>query len=1209
MTHTRKAVLFKAAVMAVLAAASVGFAQSAPRSAAKSATVQGATAQDALAQGFLTPPDSAKPRTWWHWTNGNVTETGITKDIEWMKRVGIGGFQLVDVAQGNGQVVEPKINFGTEEWFHAVLHSAQLAKENDLEMSIFSCAGWSEAGGPWVTPQMAMKRLVWSETDVVGGKSFAGKLAEPPSREGAVRDSGAGGTPSDPPFYADSAVIAYRTPAEEMPMAALHPKVTTSGGPIDVAALMDDSLQTAVTIAAPKGGGPAWLQYEFAQPYTARALSLGSRGRIPVGRILASDDGAAWRTIETMPGPQGYHGASIRTFSFPAVTARFFRIEFDRVGLTPAEVIRGEAAQAPATFPGAANAGYGTSEAIFYSDARVNRWEDKGAFGSLMDVYDVVPTPDAPAAAEISRGEIVNLTGKMDKDGTLHWDVPEGRWTILRMGYSLTGARNRPSVPAGSGLEVDKLSSKYVQQYFAGYMNPMKAHLGDLIGSTVQYMTLDSWEAGMQNWTDDMIAEFQSRRGYDPTPYLPVLAGRVVESADASDRFLWDFRRTLADLYAGEFYGTVDSELHKIGMKAYSEASGVALEIPEDTLLNKSHIDIPMAEFWVHALHPESMYYVDVRGAASAAHVYGKPLVATETFTGGGYESPYTFKKIADYWFTQGVNRLVFHTSAEQPLDTKPGNTMVGSHINRNITWAELAKPFMTYVARVSYMLQQGSPVADLAYLLPEGAPSTMPFWGDGLQPAPPAGYEYDVINTDVLLNRTSVAADGRIHIEGSSEMPDGMSYRVLVLPPTTQMTPEVLRKLLELVVAGATIIGPRPVSSPSLLHYPDADAQVRALATDLWGDMDGVTLNQHSFGKGMTYWGITLDEVLTRLKSAPDFASSGSLDNPPAWVHRHTPDADIYFVANQADAPVHIDARFRVSGKDVQIWRPMDGAMTDDKPGNTAGYSTVSRIADRTGNRQPGIEPAVYVAGAGFTEVPLDLAERESVFVVFRNAAPAPARSASRPVESKLATVGGPWTLSFPAKWGAPASVQMQKLASWTESSDPGVKFFSGTATYSKTVQAPAAWFRPGQRIWIDLGKVRDIAEVKVNGKSAGLTWAPPYRVDVSAALKPGANRLEIEVTNQWTNRQMGDRLLPLEKRVLAQPGAPAPTGNLAAGRAAAPAVGGRTVPGAVAGASTAGAAPRTAVPAGGGFGFGPQTPPESGLLGDVSFVAEQKP
>jgi len=269
----------------------------------------------------------------------------------------------------------------------------------------------------------------------------------------------------------------------------------------------------------------------------------------------------------------------------------------------------------------------------------------------------------------------------------------------------------------------------------------------------------------------------------------------------------------------------------------------------------------------------------------------------------------------------------------------------------------------------------------------------------------------------------------------------------------------------------------------------------------------------------------------------------------------------------------VHLDARFRVSGRDVQIWRPMDGAMTDDKPGNTAGYTSVARIADRSGNRQPGIEPAAYTTQASFTTVPLDLAERESVFVIFRNAAPAAARSASVVAETKLATVGGPWTLSFPAKWGAPASVQMPQLASWTDSSDPGVKYFSGTATYTKTVQAPASWFKPGQRIWIDLGKVRDIAEAKVNGKSVGLTWAPPYRLDVSATLKPGANRLEIEVTNEWTNRLMGDRLLPVEKRILAQPG----------------------VPGSPAAAT--------------GFGFGPQTPPESGLLGDVTFVAARNP
>jgi hypothetical protein len=556
---------------------------------------------------------------------------------------------------------------------------------------------------------------------------------------------------------------------------------------------------------------------------------------------------------------------------------------------------------------------------------------------------------------------------------------------------------------------------------------------------------------------------------------------------------------------------------------------------------------------------------VDVRGAASAAHVYGKPLVATETFTGGGYEAPYTLKKIADYWFAQGVNRLVFHTSAEQPLDTKPGNTMVGTHINRNITWAEMAKPFMTYVARVSYMLQQGSPVADLAYLLPEGAPSTMPFWGDGLQPAPPAGYDYDYINTDILLNHTSVDADGRVHVAGSAEMPEGMRYRVLVLPPTTQMTPEVLRKLHELVTAGATIVGERPVSSPSLLNYPQADVEVHDLATDLWGDMDGVTLNQHAFGKGMTYWGLTLDEVLTRVKTAPDFKATGSLDNPPVWVHRRAKDADIYFVANQADAPVHLDARFRVSGRDVQVFRPMEGTVA------AASYTAGAQMPDRSGNKQPGIEPALYTQAAGFTEVPLDLAERESVFVVFLHAAPAPARVIPAAIETKLGVVAGPWNLSFPANWGAPASIEMPSLTSWTESTDAGVKYFSGTATYTKRVQVPAAWIKRGQHVWVDLGKVRDIADVKINGKDAGMVWAPPYRVDVTAELKPGANRLEIAVTNEWTNRQIGDRLLPEDKHILATPPPVVRPGG------------------------------------GGGVGPAPQVPPESGLLGEVSFVAER--
>ena len=1116
-----------------------------------------------LEQGFRNPPDSAKPRTWWHWTNGNVSEEGITEDLEWMKRVGIGGFQLADVSAGCCQQVDKKIYFGTPEWYHAVRHAAEVGHQLGLEMSIFSSPGWSEAGGPWVKPDAAMKKLVWSETDIEGPKDFEGKLADPPSNEGPVLDLNAGVWPSAPKFYRDVRVIAYRTPPDAVSMASLHPKASTNNGAIDDAALLDGNLNTAVNIAAPAGGGPAWLQYEFDKPFTARALWLGAHGRIPVGRVLVSDDGVHFHTIATMPGPQGYHGAAIRTFAFPAVTAKFFRIEFDGEGLLPAAVIHG-GLPIPAKQ-------YAITEAEFYSDARVNRWEDKGSFGSLMDRYDVVPTPRAAADAKIEAGSVVDLTSKFDKDGVLHWQAPSGRWTILRMGYSLTGATNHPAIPAATGLEVDKFNAQDVRDYFHGYFDPIREHLGDLVGSSLKYTTMDSWEAGMQNWTDGMIADFRRLRGYDPTPYLPVLAGRVVESADVSDRFLWDFRRTMADLYASQYYGTMESELQQMHMGSYAEASGVALEIPEDTLLNKSHADIPMAEFWVRALHPESMYYVDVRGAVSAAHDYGKPIVATESFTGGGYEAPYTLKKIADYWFAQGVNRLVFHTSAEQPLDTKPGNTMVGTNINRNITWADLAKPLMTYFARVSFMLQQGDPVVDVAYLLPEGAPSTMPFWGAGLEPKPPAGYNYDYINTDVLLHRTHVNSDGGIHVDGSATMPNGMTFRLLVLPPTRQMTPEVLSKIHELVHEGATILGSRPTASPSLVDYPRADAKIRELATDLWGDTDGITNIQNAFGKGMVYTGLAVGEVLTRLNDRPDFTSGGSVENQPAWIHRRTADADIYFVVNQADAPVQLRARFRATAKCVQIWRPMNGAIETVAVADGIDYSgahTGALLPDLSRNRQPGIQPAAYVEDSGFTVVPLDLAERESVFVVFRHSASEPPTPTPQMAQTRLTTLSGPWTLEFPQHWGAPATIQLPELTSWTTSNIPGVKYFSGTATYIKDLRAPAAWFRAGRHFYLNLGTVRDIAQVEINGKSAGLVWAPPYLVDISDALKPGVNHLRIEVTNEFTNRILGDRPLPPDQRVLPQAFPP----------------------------------PGTRV-----FSFGPREPVDSGLIGAVSVVAEQ--
>jgi alpha-L-rhamnosidase len=1080
--------------------------------------LQAQPAADALADGFKHPPDSARPRTWWHWTMSNVTKDGITKDLEWMKRVGIGGFMLADVAQGRGQSVEPKIPFGTPEWFDAVRHAAAEADRLGLEMSIFSSPGWSETGGPWVKPEQAMKKFVWSETTVTGPMKFAGKLAPPPNNIGQIRNTGAGyytSDSTDAPFYADSAVVAYRTPESETATPAEKPTVTTNNGPVDGAPLLDDQLNTLLTIPAPRDGGPAWVQYEFVRPFPARAITLGGQGGsargIPVGRVLASDDGKNFRTLVTLPGTQLYRQGMVRTYAFAPTTAKFYRIELTGAPIGPAPTMS-QAPTAPAQQ-------YVLSEAILHHGARVHRWEEKAGFSFLFE-YDSVPTPAVPAEATVAAREVIDLTAKMKPDGSLEWEVPAGTWTVLRLGYSLTGAKNRPATPAGSGYEADKLSRPHMEAYYHGYFDPLEKALGPLFGKSLRYVMMDSWEAGTNNWTDAMAAEFKRRRGYEATPYLPALTGRVVENADVSDRFLWDFRRTLADLWADAHYGTMAEKLREKGIGIYAEAAGVSLEMPEDTLLNKSKVEIPMGEFWVRDLHPRLMYLQDVRGAASAAHVYGKPLAAAEAFTGGGYESPYTLKKVADYWLAQGINRLVFHTSAHQPLDTKPGNTMVGTHLNRNITWAEQAAPLFTYFSRQCFLLQQGKPVADLAYLLNEGAPSTPPIWAAGTQPTPPEGFDFDFINADVLLNRMSVADDGRLLL------PDGMSYRALVLPETNRMRPELLRKIRELVLGGAMLIGPKPDRSPSLANYPAADAEVLALASDIWGDLDGVSRTIRSVGKGRVVWGWSPAEALAAAKIPKDFDYAKGLDAEVAWLHRRTKDADIYYVANTTDVPREFDARFRVAGREAELWHPDTGA----------------------------VEPAAYTIGGDRTVVPLRLAERESVFVVFRRPASSNARTTARAVSTVATTLEGAWDVAFQANLGAPPKIALGKLESWTAQSDEGVKYFSGTATYTKTMNAPAAWFKPGTAVLLDLGRVGDVAEVSVNGRALGVLWKAPYQIEVTSALRPGENQLEIKVTNQWTNRIAGDRLAPADKKILNVPAAPGPGGGGGLATGAAP-------------------------------------------------------
>lgn len=1079
---------------------------------------------DSLLSGFQSPPDTARPRTWWHWTGSNITKDGITKDLEWMKRAGIAGFHAFDVSNGGGQTVKDKVVFWTPQWLDAIRHAAAESDRLGLEMTMVTSAGWSETGGPWVTPQEAMKKLVWSEAQIPGGRRFVGKLPSPPSNNGPLRDlvrvgnPAPGATPEkpDPTLYRDVKVVAYRTPAAEQGQVVRPAVVTSSAGAIDAAALLDDKLSTGVALPSPTAQTPAWVQYEYAQPFTARAFSIGvgpltnyGSAIMRNGMVKASDDGRTWRTLVSLPGPQhDIRALPARTFSIPATTARFFRIEIQPdLGVSTVAGGGGGAAAGPppATFD--------LTEAVFHTGARVNRWEDKAGFAPNF-TYDNMATPAAGPTSTIPTEGVIDITANLAADGTLTWTPPAGDWTVLRVGYSLTGHKNSPAVPEGRGFEVDKLNKDHMASYYRTYAGTIAKTMGPLYGKSMQYWLVDSYEANAQNWTEDMPEEFRKRRGYDLMPFLPALAGRIVGDAETTDRFLYDYRQTLGDLLADEHYSAIHDLAAKDGLKLYGEAPGISLPIIGDVIKIRGGMDVPMAEFGMRdpttapslyrgAADRQNAVASDIRDAASAAHIYGKPYVATESFTGGGYEAPSRLKAIGDFYFTQGVNRFVFHTSAHQPLDEKPGNTMVGTHIHRNITWAELARPYIDYVARSQFLLQQGLFVADIAYFAGEAIPSAVPYW-DRVTPEAPEGYDFDFLSTEILLDKARVE-NGRIVLAS------GMIYRVLVLPNTDAMSERVLTKVRQLIVDGATVVGQKPTRSPGLSGGPGGDARVRAMADEIWGDADGRIIFSHAYGKGFVHWNTPLAGVLASLGVTPDVQySKPQPDSQLGAIHRRTADADIYFVTNRRDRAETFDLRLRAVGKAPEIWRAVDGS----------------------------VEPAGYRADGAATTVPLQLAANESVFIVFRAPTSALARAPVLTETSDVATVSGRWTLAFQPKLGAPPQITLDRLESWTKNDDPGVKYYGGSATYAKTLQADRAWFRPGARLMLDLGQVKDIAEVTVNGKPLGEVWTAPYRVDVTQALKPGANQISIRVTNEWTNRILGDRTLPEGQRVLG-PGA----------------------------------------------------------------------
>jgi hypothetical protein len=669
----------------------------------------------------------------------------------------------------------------------------------------------------------------------------------------------------------------------------------------------------------------------------------------------------------------------------------------------------------------------------------------------------------------VPASEIVDLSAQMDAAGKLTWEAPAGNWKILRFGRTTTGEGCHPAPPGAEGLECDKLDREGVDAHFDGYVAKILDNAGPNTGKSLREVFIDSYEVGDQDWSPSFREEFKQRRGYDPVPWLVTRAKCVVNSDELTARFQRDWKQTIADLFADNYYGYMAERVHrypglKFGLEPYTG--------PFDTVNCGTRGDEVMAEFWQA---PGMWGWETLKPVASSAHIAGIRIVGAESFTGlpqnaQWRQDPYALKAVGDRAFCLGVNQLILHTSAHQPwTNAWPGMTMGwwGTHFGRTQTWWEDAPAWTAYLTRCQALLQQGSFVGDVCVLSAGGPPA-----GSNV----PAGYDGDDCSEAMFLKSMTVA-DGRL------TLPSGMTYRVLVLPDRNTMTPAVARKVRELANAGAVVVGPKPEYSPSLQDYPAGDQELKQIAAELWDS-------------GKVVSGKTAAAVLADLKVPPDFQANAA---GMLWIHRRIGEANVYFVSNQETNARVVDCTFRMDGQQPELWDAVTGETRDAQ---------------------------TFSHEVGLTKVPIRFEPRGSWFVVFRKPAPAATGAKNWDEFQPVKEITGAWTVRFDPRWGGPGRVKFDALTDWTQRGEPGIRYFSGTAVYETEFKVPGN--AKGARLFLDLGVVKNLAEVKLNGQSLGVAWKPPFRVEVTQALRRGKNKLEVRVTNLWPNRLIGDEQQP---------------------------------------------------------------------------------
>lgn len=982
---------------------------------------------DGLYDSFVQIPDSQRVAVYWYWMSDNISQDGVRHDLEAMKKAGItrafiGNIWQDEVKPGNIKVLTP-------EWWDVMHAALKRATELGIEIGIFNCPGWSQSGGPWIKPSQAMRYLKGEAVQVLGnGKEQAITL------------------PSLGDEATDVRVLAYPATNHYSQTVELHKK-------------QGEDLTVDVDFHSP-GQEPL------------RSITFRTESHLLTNAIIQAHVNGEYQDLKVVHLDRtntalnvGFHPYAPIVASIPDVKADRFRIIL-KDGPQDCNL-----------------------KATLSTEPLVERYEEKSLakmfqqplpmWGEYM--WGRQPEPSGTAVAQPS--DVLDLTSHV-RDGVLYWTAPEGTsYTILRTGMVPTGVTNAPASKEATGYEVDKMSRQHVAAHFDAFLGELLRRIPEADRQCFKIVVEDSYETGGQNWTDDMIESFTKRYDYSPVPFIPVLYGQVIKSQDASERFLWDLRRLVADRVAYDYVGGLRDVSHRHGLTTWLECYG-HWGFPSEFLMYGGQSDEVAGEFWSEG----SLGDIENRAASSCAHIYGKNKVWAESCTAGGpnfSRYPAVMKQRTDRFFCEGINATHLHLFIQQPDDnTLPGvSAPFGNDFQRKNTWFQQMDLFTDYLRRCNLMLQQGSYVADVAYYIGEDTPKMT---GE-CNPALPRGYSFDYINAEVL-EKASVQ-DGQLCLRS------GMKYRLLVLPNQRTMRPAVLKRIMMLAGQGLTIVGPKPTSSPSLQDYPRADSKVLIMGNMMW--------ESGKYGQGHIYpEGTDIKSILDSMGILPDCYAKA--EYPYSFLHRSLADGEVYFISNQSDREGDFPLTFRQTGLAPQAWNPV-----------TAERLSIANFHDNGSS----------------TSLTLHLAANESMFVVFRKSTEEdtalPAMTLQKTV---LASIDTPWHVKFQKEMRGPKQEQtFSSLTDWTQSNDPAIRYYSGMAEYTNTLQLGTL---PEGPVYLDLGQVMVMAKVYINNQYAGGAWTAPYRIPVGKFLRKGKNTVRIEVVNNWQNRLIGDQQLPESER-----------------------------------------------------------------------------